>query len=73
MTIEKNDIAFSLVFLYYTDRSRSSYATYSIRRPSVGCEWLSMNKDHFDYMCEFVDVASICPKSATPATVLPKP
>jgi trypsin len=28
-----------------------------------GCEWLSMNMDRFDYMCEFVDVASICPKT----------
>jgi hypothetical protein len=28
-----------------------------------GCEWLSMNMDHFDYMREFVDIASICPKT----------
>jgi hypothetical protein len=28
-----------------------------------GCEWLSMNMDRFDYMCEFVDVASICPRT----------
>jgi hypothetical protein len=28
-----------------------------------GCEWLSMNMDRFDYMCEFVDVASICPET----------
>jgi hypothetical protein len=28
-----------------------------------GCEWLSMNIKRFDYMCEFVDVASICPKT----------
>jgi hypothetical protein len=30
-----------------------------------GCEWLSMNMDRFDYMCAFVDVASICPKTCT--------
>jgi trypsin len=30
-----------------------------------GCEWLSMNLDRFDYMCEFVDVASICPKTCS--------
>ncbi len=30
-----------------------------------GCEWLSMNMDRFDYMCEFVDVASICPKTCS--------
>jgi hypothetical protein len=30
-----------------------------------GCEWLSVNMDRFDYMCEFVDVASICPKTCS--------
>jgi hypothetical protein len=30
---------------------------------SKGCEWLLMNMDRFDYMCEFVDVSSICPKT----------
>jgi hypothetical protein len=30
-----------------------------------GCEWLSMNMDRFDYMCEFVDVASICQKTCS--------
>jgi hypothetical protein len=24
-----------------------------------------MNMDRFDYMCEFVDVASICPKTCS--------
>jgi hypothetical protein len=24
-----------------------------------------MNLDRFDYMCEFVDVASICPKTCS--------
>jgi trypsin len=28
-------------------------------------EWLSMNMDRFDYMCEFVDVASICQKTCS--------
>jgi hypothetical protein len=26
-----------------------------------GCQWLSMSMDRFDYMCEFIDVASIYP------------
>jgi hypothetical protein len=30
-----------------------------------GGEKLSMNMDRFEYMCEFVDVASICPKTCS--------
>lgn len=26
-----------------------------------GCEWLALNMERFDYLCEFVDVASSCP------------
>lgn len=25
------------------------------------CAWLSQNLEHFDYLCEFVSVASVCP------------
>jgi trypsin len=28
---------------------------------SRGCAWLASNMDRFDYLCEFVDISSICP------------
>jgi len=30
---------------------------------SRGCAWLSSNMNRFDYLCEFVDTASICPST----------
>lgn len=35
------------------------------------CEWLSLNLDRFDYLCEFVDVAAVCPQTCDACFMLP--